>query len=51
MDVTKFLLTVGVIGGALTEKVSVATALALFGIAILVFVIGFYAIPAKKEKQ
>jgi len=51
MDVTKYLLTVGVIGGALTEKVSVATALALFGIAVLVFVIGFYAIPAKKEKQ
>lgn len=46
MDVTKYLLTVGVIGGVLTEKLSVATGLPLFTIAIIVFIIGFYAIPA-----
>jgi hypothetical protein len=51
MDATKYLLTVGVIGGALTEKFSVAMALALFVIAVVVFVIGFYTILAKKEKQ
>lgn len=51
MDVTKYLLTVGVIGGALTEKFSVATAIALFVIAVAVFIIGFYTIPVKKEKK
>ena len=49
MDVTKYLLTVGVIGGVLTEKFSYITASALFIIALLVFIIGFYAIPEKKE--
>ncbi|MCL4456190.1 MAG: hypothetical protein M1147_07365 [Nitrospirae bacterium] len=49
MDVTKYLLTVGVIGSVLTEKVSYATSIAFFVIAIIVFLFGFYAIPEKKE--
>lgn len=49
MDVTKYLLTVGVIGGALTEKFSFTIGLSLFVIAVVVFIVGFYAIPATKE--
>lgn len=51
MDVTKYLLTVGVIGGVLTEKLSIATGLSLFTIAVIVFIIGFYAIPEKREER
>ncbi|MBI5214084.1 MAG: hypothetical protein HY957_12080 [Nitrospirae bacterium] len=51
MDVTKYLLTVGLIGGVLTEKFSIKTGFALFIIAIIVFIIGFYAIPKKKEEK
>lgn len=49
MDVTKYLLTVGVVGGFLTEKISYVSGLLLFVIAFVVFIIGFYSIPPKKE--
>ena len=49
MDVTKYMITVGIIGGILTEKVSRITGIFLFVIAIIVFLIGFYIIPPKKE--
>ncbi|MBI4691355.1 MAG: hypothetical protein HY754_13985 [Nitrospirae bacterium] len=50
MDVTKYLLTVGVIGGALTERFSLTTGFSLFVIAFVVFMVGFYAIPEKKKE-
>jgi len=49
MDITKYLLTVGIIGGILTERMTALTGSALFVIAVAVFIIGFYAVPPKKE--
>lgn len=49
MDVTEYLLTAGVVGGVLTEKVSYTTSFALLFIAVIAFISGFYAIPAKKR--
>lgn len=49
MDVTKYLLTVGVVGSFLTEKISYISAIILFIIAVVIFIIGFYSIPPKKE--
>ncbi len=50
MDVTKYLLTVGIVGGILTERLSTITGVILFIIAIIVFLIGFYVIPPRKEE-
>ncbi|MEW6067294.1 MAG: DUF6722 family protein [Nitrospirota bacterium] len=49
MDVTKYLLTVGIISGFLTEKFSYVAGITLFVVAIVVFIVGFYSIPPKKE--
>jgi len=49
MDVTKYLLTAGLIGGILTEKMTFFTGVLFLIVAAAVFIIGFYAIPAKKE--
>lgn len=48
MELTKYLLTVGV-RWSFERKLSVTTGLCLFIIAIVVFIIVFYAIPEKKE--
>jgi hypothetical protein len=49
LDVAKYIVTVGIIGGVLTEKMSVIAASAIFIVAIISFIIGFYTIPPKKE--
>ncbi|MEW6419186.1 MAG: DUF6722 family protein [Nitrospirota bacterium] len=49
MDVTKYLLTVGVIGGFLSEKFPYVSGIILFVVALVVFIAGFYSIPPKKE--
>jgi hypothetical protein len=49
IDVAKYIVTVGIIGGVLTEKMSVIAASAIFIVAIISFIIGFYTIPPKKE--
>lgn len=46
--VAKYIVTVGIIGNILTERMTVAAA-AIFTVAIISFVIGFYTIPPKKE--
>ena len=51
IDIAKYIVTVGIIGGILTEKMSVAAAVAIFIVAIISFIIGFYTIPPKKEKK
>jgi len=51
MDVTKYLLTVGIVGGVLTEKLSYFTGAILFIIAVVVFIVGFYSIPPKREES
>lgn len=49
LDVTKYLLTAGLIGGVLTEKVTLAFGFIFVALAIVVFLIGFFTIPPKKE--
>ncbi len=50
MDVTKYLLTVGFVGGILTDKMHIVSGIVLLIIAVVVFIIGFYAIPPKEER-
>lgn len=49
IDIAKYIVTIGIIGGILTEKVPVIAAIAVFFVAIVSFIIGFYTIPPKKE--
>jgi len=49
IDVAKYSVTVGIIGGILAEKMPISAAIAIFIVAIISFVIGFYTIPPKKE--
>ena len=47
MDITKYLITIGLVSGIITDKISISTGITLFIIALVVFLIGFYAIPPK----
>ena len=49
VDIAKYIVTVGIIGNFLSEKMPVAAAIAIFTVAIIAFIIGFYTIPPKKE--
>jgi hypothetical protein len=49
IDIAKYVITVGIIGNMLSEKMSVITAVAIFIVATISFIIGFYTIPPKKE--
>lgn len=49
IDISKYIITVGIIGGIAFEKMSVMMAIAIFMVAIVSFIIGFYTIPPKKE--
>lgn len=49
IDIAKYIVTVGIIGNFLSEKMPVAAAIAIFTVAIIAFIIGFYTIPPKKE--
>ncbi|MEW6007446.1 MAG: DUF6722 family protein [bacterium] len=49
MDVTKYLLTVGVFGSLLSERISFKHAIVIFIIALITFIIGLCIIPSKKE--
>lgn len=51
IDVSKHIVTVGIIGNILSERMSVTAAAAIFMVAIISFVIGFYTIPPRKEKS
>jgi hypothetical protein len=51
IDIAKYIVTVGIIGNILSEKMSVAAAGAIFSVAIISFIIGFYTIPPKKERS
>ena len=48
IDVAKYIVTVGIIGNILSEKMSVTAAAAIFTVAIISFIIGFYTIPPRK---
>lgn len=51
VDIAKYIVTVGIIGNILSEKMSIPAAVAIFTVAIISFIIGFYTIPPKKEKN
>ena len=49
IDIAKYIVTVGVIGGIVSEKMPVGAAIAIFVVAVISFIIGFFTIPAKQE--
>ena len=51
IDIAKYIVTVGIIGGILTDKMSVIVAIAIFIVALVSFIVGFYTIPPKKERK
>ncbi|MBI5787978.1 MAG: hypothetical protein HZA78_03880 [Candidatus Schekmanbacteria bacterium] len=50
MDVTKYLLTIGLISGILTDKLTPVTAIFISLAVIISFVIAFFVIPPKMEE-
>ena len=50
IDVSKYFITAGLLGGFLTEELGSDIGIGIFAIAILAAVAGFYIIPAKKEE-
>lgn len=45
MDVTKYLFTVGLVGGILTNKVNILSGILMGILVILFFVVAFFTIP------
>jgi len=50
MDVTKYLITVGLIGGILTDKIRFTSAIIISIMIIIVFLVAFFTIPPEKEE-
>lgn len=50
MDVTKYLLTIGFIGGILTDKLNIITGISIVVGAIILFLIAFFTIPPEREE-
>lgn len=50
MDVTKYLLTIGLIGGLLTDKIAVISGISIVLVAVVLFLIAFFTIPPEKEE-
>ena len=50
MDIAKYIATVGIVGGTLTERMTYQMAAALVFSAVVAFVLGFYTIPPGKEE-
>ena len=50
LDISKYLITVGVIGSFIGEGISVILALCLLAITAIAFIVGFYSIPENNEK-
>ena len=48
MDVAKYLATVGLIGGILTNKLTALTGLAITMMVAILVIVAFYVIPPKK---
>ncbi len=49
MDVAKYLTTVGLIGGILTNELTTITGLAVTIVVAVLVVVAFYVIPPKKK--
>ncbi|MDI6728496.1 MAG: hypothetical protein QMD44_06165 [Thermodesulfovibrionales bacterium] len=50
MDITKYLITVGLIGGILTEKMTFVSGAIFVVTAIIIFIVALFTIPPKKEE-
>jgi len=50
MDVTKYLLTIGFIGGVLTDRLNITTGISIVIVAIVLFLIAFFTIPPEREE-
>jgi len=50
MDVSKYLLTVGLVGGIITDKMSIAMGSTFFVLSVVRAVIGFFIIPKKRRE-
>ncbi len=51
IDIAKYIVTVGIVGGMLSERMTIFMAIAIFVVAIVSFIIGFYTIPPKKGEK
>jgi len=45
MDISKYLTTVGLIGGVLTNNLSIASGIVITSVVVTLAIIGFYVIP------
>lgn len=50
MDVVKYLLTVGLVGSALSDKFDVKTVIFVIIAGIIVYLIAFFTIPPEKKE-
>ncbi len=50
IDISKYAVTAGVIGGFISNKVSIEVVLGLSAVAILSAVVGWFILPIKEEK-
>ena len=48
MDVTKYLLTIGLIGGILTNKLTSLPAILIIFAVIILFIVAYFTIPAEE---
>ena len=51
MDVTKYLLTIGLIGGIITNKLTSFSAAFTIVAVILLFIVAYFTIPPDTEEQ
>ncbi len=51
MDVTKYILTIGLVGGILTEEVNVISGVFIVIAAAILFVVAFFMIPPVEENE
>lgn len=49
MDIAKYLLTVGLLGAFIADKLTLPLAITIVVIAFISFIVGFYIIPPKTE--
>ena len=51
MDVVKYLLTAGFIGGILAEKFSLIIGIEIIIAAVVLFIVAFFTIPSENNKE
>lgn len=51
MDISKYLVTVGLVGGIIADKLYSVLGVIMFVLAVVSAIIGFYIIPEAKEEK